>query len=165
MRSLEAASVLPNLRRWKRYQKPLLGQRVQLDVKFIAPLPGSRRKHDQFTAIHDCTRLRVLPVYPQLNQKTAIQFIDYVLERLPFRVEVIQTEPRSSTSRWTGCDRRHQGLQRQARRVGELLQLSSAPTEPWAARRPMKDSSSEPRPRCTSHRQSHNCAKLDGYAA
>jgi len=79
-------------RRWKRYEKPLPGHRVQLDVKFIQPLPGSRRKHYQFTAIDDCTRLRVLRIYPQLNQKSAIQFLDYVLERLPFRVEVIQTD-------------------------------------------------------------------------
>jgi transposase InsO family protein len=79
-------------RRWRRYEKPLPGHRVQLDVKFIAPLPGSRRKHYQFTAIDDCTRLRVLRIYPQLNQQTAIQFLDYVLERLPFRVEVIQTD-------------------------------------------------------------------------
>jgi transposase InsO family protein len=79
-------------RRWKRYEKPLPGHRVQLDVKFIAPLPGSRRKHYQFTAIDDCTRLRVLRIYPKLNQQTAIQFADYVLERLPFRVEVIQTD-------------------------------------------------------------------------
>jgi transposase InsO family protein len=53
---------------------------------------GSRRKYYQFTAIDDCTRLRVLRIYPQLNQTTAIQFADYVLERLPFRVEVIQTD-------------------------------------------------------------------------
>ena len=79
-------------KRWKRYEKPLPGHRVQLDVKFIAPLAGSRRKHYQFTAIDDCTRLRVLRIYPQLNQQTAIQFLDYVLERLPFRVEVIQTD-------------------------------------------------------------------------
>jgi transposase len=51
-------------RRWKRYEKPLPGHRVQLDVKFIAPLPGSRRKHYPFTAIDDCTRLRVLRSYP-----------------------------------------------------------------------------------------------------
>jgi transposase InsO family protein len=79
-------------RRWKRYEKPLPGHQVQLDVKFIQPLPGARRKHYQFTAIDDCTRLRVLRIYPQLDQKTAIQFLDYVLERLPFRVEVIQTD-------------------------------------------------------------------------
>jgi transposase len=35
-------------RRWQRYEKPLPGYRVQLDVKFIAPLAGSRRKHYQW---------------------------------------------------------------------------------------------------------------------
>jgi transposase InsO family protein len=79
-------------RRWQRYEKPLPGHRVQLDVKFIAPLAGSRGKHYQFTAIDDCTRLRVLRIYDRCNQQTAIQFLDYLLERLPFRVEVIQTD-------------------------------------------------------------------------
>ena len=78
--------------RWKRYEKPQPGHRVQVDVKFVAPIGGTRKKHYQFTAIDDCTRLRVLRVYDHLNQKTAIQFIDYVFEKLPFRVEVIQTD-------------------------------------------------------------------------
>jgi transposase InsO family protein len=78
--------------RWKRYEKPEPGHRVQVDVKFIAPLPGSRRKYYQFTAIDDCTRLRVLRIYDRLNQQTAIQFLDYVLAKLPFRVERIQTD-------------------------------------------------------------------------
>jgi transposase InsO family protein len=78
--------------RWKRYEKPLPGHRVQIDVKFIAPLPGSRRKHYQFTAIDDCTRIRVLRIYDRLNQQSAIRFLDYVLEKLPFKVEVIQTD-------------------------------------------------------------------------
>jgi transposase InsO family protein len=78
--------------RWKRYEKPEPGHRVQIDVKFIAPLPGSRRKYYQFTAIDDCTRLRVLRIYDRLNQKTAVQFLDYVLAKLPFRVERIQTD-------------------------------------------------------------------------
>src|SRR5215203_7377778 len=57
-------------RRLKLYEKPLPGHRVQLDVKFIEPLPGTvtrpgRRhpKYYQFTAIDDCTRLRVLRIY------------------------------------------------------------------------------------------------------
>jgi transposase InsO family protein len=81
-------------RRWKRYEKPLPGHRVQLDVKFIQPLAGASKakKYYQFTAIDDCTRLRVLRIYDRCNQQTAIQFQDYVLERLPFRVEVIQTD-------------------------------------------------------------------------
>jgi len=77
---------------------------VQIDVKFLGPLttaggaaaagvaPTRRTKYYQFTAIDDCTRLRVLRIYPTLNQKTAIQFVDDVLARLPFRVEVIQTD-------------------------------------------------------------------------
>jgi transposase InsO family protein len=100
----------PREKRWKRYEKQLPGNRVQIDVKFIEPVstPASeqarspvtgqapkirrRAKFYQFTAIDDCTRLRVLRIYPQCDQKTAVQFLDYVLERLPFRVEVIQTD-------------------------------------------------------------------------
>jgi len=78
--------------RWKRYEKPLPGHRVQVDVKFLEPVAGSPKKYYQFTAIDDCTRLRVLRVYDRNNQKTAIQFMDYVLEKLPFRVECVQTD-------------------------------------------------------------------------
>jgi len=78
--------------RWKRYEKPLPGHQVQIDVKFIAPLSGSRKRHYQFTAIDDCTRLRVLRIYERLDQKSAIQFVDYVRQRLPFRLEQIQTD-------------------------------------------------------------------------
>ena len=66
-------------------------------MKFIEPpasMPqgrrGGRNKYFQFTAIDDCTRLRVLRIYPTLNQATAIQFLDYVVQRLPF--QVIQTD-------------------------------------------------------------------------
>ncbi|MCM3808834.1 IS481 family transposase [Streptomyces sp. DR7-3] len=86
-------------KRWKRYEKQLPGHRVQIDVKFIEPLAnpaqgrrGGRNKYYQLTAIDDCTRLRILRTYPQLNQQTAIQFLDYTLQRLPFQVEVIQTD-------------------------------------------------------------------------
>jgi hypothetical protein len=42
--------------RWKRYEKPQPGHRVQ--IKFVAPLRGSRKRYYQFTAIDDCTRIR-----------------------------------------------------------------------------------------------------------
>ena len=77
-------------RKWKRYEKPLPGHAVQVDVKFIAPLSSSSKKeYYQFTAIDDCTRLRVLRIYPRCDQRTAIQFLDYVLERLPFSVQLV----------------------------------------------------------------------------
>jgi transposase InsO family protein len=78
--------------RWKRYEKPQPGHRVQIDVKFIEPIKGARRRHYQFTAIDDCTRLRALKIYDRCNQKTAIQFVDYVAEKFPFRIEAIQTD-------------------------------------------------------------------------
>lgn len=79
--------------RWKRYEKPEPGHRLQVDVKFLERIPGvTGKRYYQFTAIDDCTRLRVLKIYERNNQKTAIQFIDYVLSRLPFRTQVIQTD-------------------------------------------------------------------------
>jgi transposase InsO family protein len=86
-------------KRWQRYEKQLPGHQIQIDVKFVEPLKttarpavGRHTKYYQFTAIDDCTRLRVLRIYPRCDQKTAIQFVDYVLERLPFPVQVIQTD-------------------------------------------------------------------------
>src|SRR5712671_5258824 len=84
--------------RWKRFEKPEPGHLVQIDVKFSAPLPGSRRTYYRFTAIDDCTRLCVLRIYDRLNQKTAVQLLEYVLTKLPFRVGRIQTDNGASSS-------------------------------------------------------------------
>jgi transposase-like protein len=77
-------------RRWQRYEQPLPGHRLRLDLKLIAPLPGPRRKPYRCTAIDDCTRLRVLRTYARCDQQAAIWCLDYLLGRLRFRVEVIQ---------------------------------------------------------------------------
>jgi len=58
----------------------------------VKRIPGTRRRLFQFTAIDDCTRIRVLKVYDRCNQTTAIQFIDEVRRRLPFRILVVQTD-------------------------------------------------------------------------
>jgi len=79
-------------KRWQRYEKAQPGHRVQLDVKFLERIPGTRKRLYQFTAIDDCTRLRVLKVFDACNQGTAIRFIDDVVRRLPFRVHVVQTD-------------------------------------------------------------------------
>ncbi|MEV7080041.1 IS481 family transposase [Streptomyces sp. NPDC093516] len=80
--------------RWKRYEKQRPGHQLQVDVKFIEPLgqSGRKKRYYQYTAIDDCTRLRVLRAYPRNDQKTAIQFIDYVLAKLPFAVDQVQTD-------------------------------------------------------------------------
>ena len=79
-------------RAWKRYEKPQPGHRLQLDVKFLERIPGTDRRLYQFTAIDDCTRIRVLKIFDSCNQTSAIRFVDEVLRRLPFRVLVIQTD-------------------------------------------------------------------------
>ena len=79
-------------KRWQRYEKPQPGHRLQLDVKFLERIAGTRKRLNQFTAIDDCTRIRVLKIYDACNQGTAIRFIDEVLRRLPFRVLVVQTD-------------------------------------------------------------------------
>jgi transposase InsO family protein len=79
-------------RRWQRYEKPQPGHRLQVDVKFLERIVGTGKRLYQFTAIDDCTRIRVLKVFDACNQTTAIQFIDDVLRRLPFRVHLVQTD-------------------------------------------------------------------------
>lgn len=78
--------------RWKRYEKPIPGHRIQIDVKFLERIKDTRKRYYQFTAIDDCTRLRVLKIFDRINQRSAIQFVDYVLSRLPFKTIVIQTD-------------------------------------------------------------------------
>lgn len=65
---------------------------VYRDVKFLERIPGSRKRLYQFTAIDDCTRIRILKIYDACNQKTAIQFLNDVRDRLPFRIHVLQTD-------------------------------------------------------------------------
>ncbi len=78
--------------RWKRYEKPMPGHRLQIDVKFLERIKDTRKRYYQFTAIDDCTRLRVMKIFDRNNQLSAIQFVDYVLSRLPFKTIVIQTD-------------------------------------------------------------------------
>ena len=53
---------------------------------------GSRKKYYQYTAIDDCTRLRVLRIYPATTRRPRSSSLDYVLATLPFQVETIQTD-------------------------------------------------------------------------
>jgi transposase InsO family protein len=80
--------------KWKRYEKQQPGQRVQIDVKFLERIAGTSKRLYQYTAIDDCTRIRVLKIYDRCNQKTSIQFAQEVKKRLPpcVRIFSIQTD-------------------------------------------------------------------------
>ncbi len=58
----------PLRERFKRYEKPIPGHYLQIDVKFLAPIPGvSQRRFYQYTAVDDCTRIRILKIYERCN--------------------------------------------------------------------------------------------------
>jgi transposase InsO family protein len=77
-----------------RYSKRVPGHHIQVDVKFLSlkTADGSRVRRFQYTAIDDATRVRALRIYRRHNQKNAIEFIDYVIEKFPFRIHTVRTD-------------------------------------------------------------------------
>ena len=63
-----------------------------MDVKFLERIPATGERLYQFTAVDDCTRIRVLKVYYRCNRRTAIQFLNEIRKRLPFRICVLQRD-------------------------------------------------------------------------
>ena len=127
-----------------------------MDVKFLKFIDKNNKaiKRYQYTAIDDATRVRALQVYQRHNQANACKFVDYVIEKFPFRIHTICTdrghefqakihsaERQSralspigsgrvlSTARLQG----RQGSGRKARSLGKLLQL---PSPSWCIRWP-----------------------------
>lgn len=78
----------------RRYQKQIPGHHIQVDVKFLSfnSNDGKKVKRFQYTAIDDATRIRAIQIHPKHNQNTAIEFIDYVIEKFPFRIHTIRTD-------------------------------------------------------------------------
>lgn len=78
----------------RRYAKEVPGHHVQVDVKFVSlrNFEGTRVRRFQYTAIDDATRIRALKIYPRHNQQNAIKFVDYVIEKFPFRIYTIRTD-------------------------------------------------------------------------
>ena len=69
-----------------RYAAPLPGDRVQMDSMKVGP------RRYQFTAIDDCTRIRVLRLYERRSRQSAIAFLFEVLDSIGFPIKVVQTD-------------------------------------------------------------------------
>jgi transposase InsO family protein len=78
----------------RRYAKQVPGHHIQVDVKFLTlkTADGSKVRRFQYTAIDDATRVRALKIYKRHNQKNAMDFIDYVIDKFPFRIHTIRTD-------------------------------------------------------------------------
>jgi len=77
-----------------RYEKQVPGHHVQVDVKFLTlqRKQGAPVRRYQYPAIDDATRVRALKVYRRHTQANAIAFINYVVEKFPFRIRTIRTD-------------------------------------------------------------------------
>ena len=53
---------------------------------------GSRIRRYQYTAIDDATRIRALKIYRRHTQQNAILFLDYVIQKFPFRIHTVRTD-------------------------------------------------------------------------
>jgi transposase InsO family protein len=67
---------------------------VQVEVKFLQlkDSAGKTVKRYQYTAIDDCTRIRVLAVYPRRTAANSLLFLERLNEEMPFPVQAIQTD-------------------------------------------------------------------------
>lgn len=83
-----------SMEQFKRYEKQVPGHRIQIDVKFLSFTDNSGKevKRFQYTAIDDATLARALKIYPRHSQKNAVEFVDYVRNKFPFRIHTIQTD-------------------------------------------------------------------------
>jgi transposase InsO family protein len=77
---------LPRKKNFIRYAKLTPGERVQMDTCKIAP--GCY----QFTAIDDCTRYRVLAIFPRRTAGNTLRFLEQVIEEMPFPIQRFQTD-------------------------------------------------------------------------
>ena len=86
---------LPNIKKYRkhnditRYNRPIPGDRVQIDVTKIA------LKCYQFTAIDDCTRLRAVRLYPNKKAESTVDFLGHILDTFEFPIHRTQTDWRT----------------------------------------------------------------------
>jgi len=77
---------LKRKKKYKRYARPIPGDRVQIDTCKIAP--GIY----QYAAVDDCTRWRVLDIFKRRNANNTLLFIDKMIEECPFPIQRIQSD-------------------------------------------------------------------------
>lgn len=71
---------------WNRYERPIPGERVQMDTCKIAP--GLYL----YTAVDDCTRYIVVGLYPRRTAAHTLDFLERVFVEIPFAIQRFQTD-------------------------------------------------------------------------
>ena len=77
---------------YRLYQLPTPGQEIQIDTKHLCPRNPLTTRYFQYTAIDDCTRLRVLRIYDELTLNHSVEFLKEVAANMPFKIQAIRTD-------------------------------------------------------------------------
>lgn len=78
--------------KYKYVKLPLLpGELVEIDIKYVPDKIG-RMRYYQFTAIDCASRWRYLEIYDTMGNIHAMEFVERLLKRAPFRVRAIKTD-------------------------------------------------------------------------
>ena len=75
----------------KRYELPIPGQRLQMDVKYVPHLVAGMKAYT-YVAVDECTRWRFAYSFDSLDQGTTVKFLEMLKERCPFPIVCIQTD-------------------------------------------------------------------------
>jgi hypothetical protein len=75
----------------KRYELPIPGQRMQMDVKYV-PYPVEGKTAYSYVIIDECTRWRYASTFDSLDEGTTLRFLDQVVALCPFPIHCIQTD-------------------------------------------------------------------------
>ena len=80
------------------------GDLVQVDTLDVRPLDGRVVKH--FTARDEISRWEVLEAHQRAIARTAAEFLNTILARMPFPVKANPSEQTSHFFRYTGDERK-----------------------------------------------------------
>ena len=100
LRAMRKLNIGRKKQRKKRYKpKPYetpktAGERVQIDVKFVPKecLVAGTPKLYQYTAVDECTRLRVRYIFDEHSNWNSVRFLHYVRKKMPFDIKCVQTD-------------------------------------------------------------------------
>jgi transposase InsO family protein len=81
------------------YVMPRPGDCVQVDIKYV-PYRVEGRRVFQYTALDDCTRLRVVRFFPELTNSAGLAFLAALRSAFPFRIRQVQTDNDATFTNW-----------------------------------------------------------------
>lgn len=83
----------------QRYVMPRPGDCVQVDIKYVPYRVEGRRVY-QYTALDDCTRLRVVRFFPELTNSAGLAFLTALRGAFPFQIAMVQTDNDATFTNW-----------------------------------------------------------------